>query len=60
MSDSIPASSLYTDSRGSVLVEYVTLAALVGVAVAISLAAIGPATVRNYSAQRAALYLSNP
>jgi Flp pilus assembly pilin Flp len=56
----MPASSLYADSRGGVLVEYVILAALVGVVVAISLAAIGPATVRNYSAQRAALYLSNP
>lgn len=55
-----PISSLYADTRGAVMLEYLIFAALVGVVAAISLAAIGPATVRNYSGQRAALYLSNP
>jgi hypothetical protein len=54
------APSLYADTRGSVLLEYLIFAALVGVVVAIALATLGPATVRNYSGQRAALYLSNP
>jgi hypothetical protein len=53
-------SSLVADTRGSVLLEYLIFAALVGVVAAIALATIGPATVRNYSGQRAALYLSNP
>jgi hypothetical protein len=53
-------SSLSTDTRGAVLLEYVMFAALVGVVVAVALASIGPATVRNYSGQRAVLYLTNP
>lgn len=55
-----PQSSLYADTRGAVLLEYIIFATLVGVVAAIALAAVGPPTVRNYSGQRAALYLSNP
>ena len=40
--------------------EYLIVAAFAGVLVAVALATVGPATVRNYSGQRAALYLSNP
>lgn len=53
-------SSLPGDTRGGVLLEYLIFATFAGVLVAIALATIGPATVRNYSGQRAALYLSNP
>ena len=53
-------SSLPTDTRGGVLLEYLIVATFAGLVVAIALAAIGPGTVRNYSGQRAALYLSNP
>jgi hypothetical protein len=52
--------SLSADTRGAVLLEYLIFAAFAGVVVAIALATVGPATVRNYSGQRAALYLSNP
>jgi Flp pilus assembly pilin Flp len=52
--------SLSKDTRGAVLIEYLIFATFAGVVVAIALATIGPATVRNYSGQRAALYLSNP
>jgi Flp pilus assembly pilin Flp len=48
------------DTRGAVLLEYLVFAALAGVLVAIALATVGPATVRNYSHQRAVLYQSNP
>jgi hypothetical protein len=53
-------SSLVRDTRGSVLVEYLIVLTLAGVVVAVGLATVGPKTVRNYSGQRAALYLSNP
>ncbi len=53
-------SSLPTDTRGGVLLEYLIVATFAGVVVAIALATIGPATVRNYSGQRAALYYTNP
>ena len=55
-----PRSSLYADTRGGVLLEYLIVATFAGAVVAIALATVGPATVRNYSGQRAALYLSNP
>lgn len=51
---------LFTDTRGAVLLEYLIFAAFAGVVVAVALATIGPATVRNYSGQRAVLYQSNP
>jgi hypothetical protein len=54
------ASSLQADTRGGVLLEYLIVATFAGVLVAIALATVGPATVRNYSGQRAALYLSSP
>jgi hypothetical protein len=54
------AKSLLTDTRGGVLLEYLIFATFAGVIVAVALATVGPATVRNYSGQRAALYLSNP
>lgn len=53
-------SSLARDTRGSVLVEYLIVLTLAGVIVAVGLATVGPKTVRNYSGQRAVLYLSNP
>lgn len=53
-------SSLVRDTRGGVLLEYLIVATFAGVIVAVALATIGPRTVRNYSGQRAALYLSNP
>lgn len=52
--------TLVKDTRGGVLLEYVIVLAFAGAVVAVALAAIGPATVRNYSGQRAAIYLSNP
>lgn len=55
-----PASPLLRDTRGGVLLEYLVVATFAGVIVAVALAAVGPRTVRNYSGQRAALYLSNP
>jgi len=55
-----PAKSLLDDTRGGVLLEYLIFATFAGVIVAVALATVGPATVRNYSGQRAALYLSNP
>jgi Flp pilus assembly pilin Flp len=55
-----PISSLVSDTRGAVLTEYLLVAAFAGVVVAVALATVGPAVVRNYSGQRAALYLSNP
>jgi hypothetical protein len=51
---------LVRDTRGSVLLEYLIVAAFAGLIVAVGLATIGPKVVRNYSGQRAALYLSNP
>ncbi len=51
---------LLEDTRGGVLLEYLIVAAFAGVIVAVALATVGPATVRNYTGQRAALYLSNP
>lgn len=51
---------LRADTRGAVLLEYLIFAAFAGVVVAIALATVGPATVRNYSDQRATLYQSNP
>lgn len=54
------ARSLVRDTRGGVLLEYIIVATFAGVIVAVALATIGPKTVRNYSGQRAALYLSNP
>ena len=58
MFDRRPA--LGRDTRGGVLLEYLIVAALLGVLSAVALATVGPATVRNYSGQRAALYHSNP
>lgn len=52
--------SLIRDTRGGVLLEYLIVATFAGVIVAVALAAVGPDTVRNYSGQRAAIYLSNP
>jgi Tfp pilus assembly protein FimT len=52
--------TLRADARGAVLLEYLIFLAFAGVVVAIALATLGPATVRNYSGQRAALYQSNP
>lgn len=51
---------LRSETRGSVLLEYLIVAAFAGVLVAVALATIGPKTVANYSGQRAALYLSSP
>lgn len=52
--------SLLADTRGGVFLEYIIVAVFAGVIVAVALATVGPATVRNYSGQRAAIYLSNP
>jgi hypothetical protein len=52
--------SLLRDTRGAVLLEYLIVVTFAGVIVAVALATVGPKTVRNYSGQRAALYLSNP
>jgi len=51
---------LGSDTRGAVLLEYLIFAAFAGVVVAIALSTVGPATVANYSKQRASLYQSNP
>jgi Flp pilus assembly pilin Flp len=57
---SAPLRELGGDTRGAVLLEYLIFAAFAGVVVAIALATVGPATVANYSKQRASLYQSNP
>jgi len=57
---STPLRELSRDTRGAVLLEYLIFAAFAGVVVAIALSTVGPATVANYSKQRASLYQSNP
>ena len=52
--------SLVKDTHGSVLVEYLIVAAFAGLLVAVGLASLGPKLVKNYSGQRAALYQRNP
>jgi len=52
--------SVLADTRGGVFLEYIVVVAFAGIIVAVGLATVGPKTVRNYSGQRAAIYLSNP
>ncbi|HEX2673598.1 MAG TPA: hypothetical protein VHM25_22120 [Polyangiaceae bacterium] len=55
-----PKASLLSDTRGSVMVEYLIVATFAGLVVAIGLASLGPHVVKTYSGQRATLYQSNP
>jgi hypothetical protein len=55
-----PPRSILDDTHGSVLVEYVVVAAFAGIVVALALMSIGPRTVSNYSGQRGALYEHSP
>ena len=52
--------TIQDDTRGSVLVEYVVVAAFAGILVVLALMSIGPRTVSNYSGQRGALYEHSP
>ena len=52
--------SLFVDTRGAVLVEYLVVAAFAGLLMAAGLASLGPKLVKVYSGQRASLYQSNP
>lgn len=52
--------SLFVDTRGAVMVEYLIVAAFAGLVVAMGLAKLGPSVVKTYSGQRATLYQSNP
>lgn len=52
--------TILDDTRGSVLVEYVVVAAFAGILVVLALMSIGPRTVSNYSGQRGALYEHSP
>ena len=52
--------SLASDTRASVMVEYVVVVAFAGILVAIAFARIGPGMVESYSTQRRALHQHAP
>lgn len=53
------AAKLGQDASGSVFVEYI-IVAVVALSVAVALVGLGPAVVKHYSKQRAALYQAYP
>jgi Flp pilus assembly pilin Flp len=52
--------SAVRDTRGSLNVEYAVLYGVVGLVIALGLAAVGPRVVQQYSKQRAVLYQPTP